>query len=201
MPVHGIRRVSIRLKTGRNVVIVNPPGIEPVLQRRTPAAMAEHAAIPDTFQRWDFVVARPAACLAGESRIGADGERQDSVFACGITRRRETLCRSKFVICVEWRGVAAGAALAFEDLPAACGATRRESWAHGSSNFGTNLPIVDHSLIESWSRPRLCLCSPKPPVDHVYGALAASARQAGENRPNRSRILNEHPQLRAAIYR
>ena len=79
MPVHGIRRVSIRLETGRNVVIVNPPGIEPVLQRRTPAAMAEHAAIPDTFQRWDFVVARPAACFGGESRIGIDGERQDSV--------------------------------------------------------------------------------------------------------------------------
>jgi len=39
-----------------------------------------------------------------------------------------------------------------------------ESWAHGSSNFGTNLPIVDHSLIESWSRLRLCSGSPKPLV-------------------------------------
>ena len=43
-------------------------------------------------------------------------------------------------------------------------ATRRESWAHGSSNFGTNLPIVDHSLTEPWSRLRLCSRSPKPPV-------------------------------------
>lgn len=30
--------------------------------------------------------------------------------------------------------------------------------------LGTNLPIVDHSLVESWSRPRLCSCSPKPRV-------------------------------------
>ena len=118
MPFHGIRRVSIRLETSRNIVIVNPPGIEPVVQRRAPAAMAEHAAIPDTFQRWDFVVARPAACLGGEPRIGINGERQDSVFARGVRRRRETFCRSKFVVCVEWRGVAAGAALAFEDVPA-----------------------------------------------------------------------------------
>src|SRR5580704_5528455 len=92
MPFHGIRRVSIRLETGRNVVIVNPPGIEPVLQRRTPAAMAVHAAIPDTLQRWDFVVTRSAACLGGESRIGIDGERQDRVFAHGARRRRETFC-------------------------------------------------------------------------------------------------------------
>src|ERR1700732_4892247 len=54
-----------------DVVIVEALGIEPVLQRRAPSAVAAHASVPDAFEGGDFVVAGSAASVHREGWVGS----------------------------------------------------------------------------------------------------------------------------------
>src|SRR5450755_955207 len=72
--LNGVILHAVGFKSGRHIVISETAGIKPVLQRRTPAAMAKHPPIPDTAQRWDLVVTGPAPGLQREVRFSADGE-------------------------------------------------------------------------------------------------------------------------------
>jgi hypothetical protein len=82
MSLNGIGLHPVGFKSGGHVVISQTAWIKPVLQRRTPAAVAKHPPIPDTAQRWDFIIAGPTSGLQREVRFSADGERQNVVFLC-----------------------------------------------------------------------------------------------------------------------
>jgi hypothetical protein len=83
--------------------------------------VAEHAAVPDAFQRGDFIVAGSASGLECETGIGAYGDREDLVLCLMIPADGEPFGRSQLVVRVERRGVTDGAAVACEELFAACG--------------------------------------------------------------------------------
>src|SRR5262249_58583844 len=111
----------VRLPAGWHVVVVHASGIEPVLQRRAPPAVAEHAAIPRAFQRRHLVVTRAAALLEREIRIGSNGDGQDVVFLSMIRWNGEAIRRRQLIVCIERLRMTRGAAFAIEYLLPACG--------------------------------------------------------------------------------
>ena len=58
-----VGRCIMRLEPGRNVIVAEPPRIEPVFEGRAPPAVAEHTPVPDAFKRGHFVVARSTTRL------------------------------------------------------------------------------------------------------------------------------------------
>ena len=116
---HSVGFRAVGLEACGNVVIARAARVKPVFERRAPAAVTEHAAIPHAFERRNFVVARAATGLEREVRIGADGNRQDVVLLLGAGRRGEAFGERQLVIGIKRRSVAAGAAFALEDFLAA----------------------------------------------------------------------------------
>src|SRR5215472_4931933 len=64
MAFHHVGLHAIRLEARGNVITPQPARVEPVFQRRAPAAVPEHAAIPDALERRDLVVACAAPAPA-----------------------------------------------------------------------------------------------------------------------------------------
>jgi hypothetical protein len=112
---------AIWAEAGGNVVVARAARVKPVLQRRTPTAVSEHAAVPHPFERGHFVIAGTAPGLQGQVGIGADRNWQDVVLLPSSRRRCKAFGRRQLVAGVKGRRVAACATLTLEDFPAARG--------------------------------------------------------------------------------
>jgi hypothetical protein len=119
MSLNGVSLFAVGFEAGWHVVIVQAIGVEPILQRRAPSAMAEHAAVPDSLERRYFVVAGATASLERQIGIGANGDWQYLVLRPMIGGHGEAFGGSELVVGVERRRVAGLASFAPEDLLAA----------------------------------------------------------------------------------
>ena len=88
MAFYGVGFGAVRFEACGDVVIVEAFWIEPVFEGCAPAAVTEHAAIPDAFERGDFVVAGSAAGVQGEGWVGAYGDGGDVIFRTRALRAR-----------------------------------------------------------------------------------------------------------------
>jgi hypothetical protein len=60
---------AIGLEAGGNVVVVEARGVEPVFKGGAPPAVTEHAAVPDTLEPRDLVIAVPLLVLRVRSGL------------------------------------------------------------------------------------------------------------------------------------
>ena len=111
---HSVGFRAVGLEAGGNIVAARAARVEPVFERRTPAAVPEHAAIPHAFERRNFVIARAAPSLGGETRIRANGNGEDIVLLLGPRWRVEAFGKRQLIVGIERRSVAARAAFALE---------------------------------------------------------------------------------------
>ena len=121
MAFHGVGLRAVGFEAGGNVVVVAALWVEPIFEGCAPAAVAEHAAIPDAFEGGDFVVAGSAAGVHGEGWVGAYGDGGDVIFRARVLGHGEAGGGRELVVGVERRRVAAVAAFIGEDLLAAGG--------------------------------------------------------------------------------
>src|SRR3984885_2478471 len=116
MPCDRIRVGTIRLEPSGYVVFMQTIGIKPVLQRRAPATMAEHTAIPHSSKRGNLVISSAPPRLRGQARVSSHGHRQDLVFLQVILRNSEPWCRRELVITVDGGSMAPRTPFTAEDL-------------------------------------------------------------------------------------
>src|SRR5215472_7245038 len=113
----GLRAVGLEARW--EVVVPNSIWVEPILEACAPAAVSEHASIPNALERRDLVIAGASASLHGEAGIRSHGDRQDIEFSGRVRRDDEAFRRCEFVAGIEWRRVAHDATLILKDLLAA----------------------------------------------------------------------------------
>src|SRR5688572_9116348 len=75
--LHRARFESVANVPGRHIVVVEPPRVEPVFQRRDRTVVLKGPAIPDAAERRNLVVAGATSRLEGQVRIRPDRAAPD----------------------------------------------------------------------------------------------------------------------------
>src|SRR3989442_7366396 len=105
MTFHRISLRAVWLEACRNVVVARAARVEPVFERRAPAAMPEHAPVPHAFERRNFIVAGSSTSFHCQIGVCADRYWKDVVLLVRARRRGEALGGSQLVVGIERRGV------------------------------------------------------------------------------------------------
>src|ERR1700733_1427064 len=115
MALHRASAAVVSLKTRRDIIISKPGQIEPVLERSHGSVMFEGPPIPNSFQRWNLVIASAFVRFERITRVGADARFHEIKPLPVAFRWIEPVHGNELVIGVQrWR-VACSAARAFED--------------------------------------------------------------------------------------
>src|SRR5262245_47136556 len=116
MSLHGPRLHSKTFESCWHIIILQAPGVKPIFKSSYRAAVLERASVPYSFQRRHLVVACSSPGLQGQTRICANGDRQNVGRLTMFRRDFESISGRQLVIRVQWRRVAYGALLALEHL-------------------------------------------------------------------------------------
>src|ERR1035441_3389302 len=91
----------VAFEPGRDVIVAQPGGVEPILKTRSRAIVSVQPAIPEALERWNLVESSSLARLEGEIRIGADRDGKDVGGKGVIFGRAVALCQRQLVVGVE----------------------------------------------------------------------------------------------------
>src|SRR5687767_9159886 len=90
--------------------------VEHLFQRGDRTIVKVAPAIPDAFQRRNFVIARGLSSLQSQAGVRADGDWQNIEGRRLVCRWREALGERQFITRVERRRMAAATAFAYKDF-------------------------------------------------------------------------------------